>query len=72
MTRLTRRDRGFEGQGGQREASERSEHPHTAIAELCFHRLLFFAELPDTPWPGNAGEYTAFAAYLTQHPDHSF
>ncbi len=34
---------------------------HTAIAELCFHRLLFFSKSPDTPWPGNAGEYTAFA-----------
>jgi hypothetical protein len=38
-----------------------SEHPHTAIAELCFHRLLFFSDSPDTQWPGNAGEYTAFA-----------
>jgi hypothetical protein len=34
---------------------------HTAIAELCFHRLLFFSESPDTRWPGDAGEYTAFA-----------
>ena len=33
----------------------------TAIAELCFHRLLFFSESPDTKWPGDAGEYTAFA-----------
>jgi hypothetical protein len=38
-----------------------SEDSHTAIAELCFHRLLFFSESPDTKWPGNAGEYTAFA-----------
>jgi hypothetical protein len=38
-----------------------SEHAHTAIAELCFHRLLFFSESPDTRWPSNAGEYTAFA-----------
>jgi hypothetical protein len=38
-----------------------SEHPHTAVAELCFHRLLFFSESPATKWPGNAGEYTAFA-----------
>ena len=38
-----------------------SEHPQTAIAELCFHRLLFFSESPDTQWPGYAGEYTAFA-----------
>ena len=33
----------------------------TAIAEMAFHRLLFFAESPDTPWPASAGEYTAFA-----------
>jgi hypothetical protein len=38
-----------------------SEESHTAIAELCFHRLLFFSESPDTQWPGDAGEYTAFA-----------
>jgi RES domain len=38
-----------------------SEHPHTAIAELCFHRLLFFSESPNTKWPSDAGEYTAFA-----------
>jgi hypothetical protein len=33
----------------------------TAIAETAFHRLLFFADSPDTPWPDNAGEFTAFA-----------
>jgi hypothetical protein len=33
----------------------------TAIAETAFHRLLFFADAPDTPWPQNAGEYTAFS-----------
>lgn len=33
----------------------------TAVAETSFHRLLFFAESPDTPWPANAGEFTAFA-----------
>ena len=33
----------------------------TAIAEMAFHRLLFFAESPATPWPASAGEYTAFA-----------
>ena len=38
-----------------------SEHIETAAAELAFHRLLFFAESPDTPWPANPGEYTAFA-----------
>ena len=30
--------------------------------ETAFHRLLFFAESPDTPWPENPGEYTAFKA----------
>ena len=39
-----------------------SEDSQTAIAELCFHRLLFFSESPDTKWPGDAGEYTAFSA----------
>ena len=38
-----------------------SENPHVAIAELCFHRLLFFSESPETKWPANAGGYTAFA-----------
>lgn len=33
----------------------------TAIAETVFHRLLFFADAPDAPWPDNAGEFTAFS-----------
>jgi RES domain len=33
----------------------------TAVTEMVFHRLLFFADSPDTPWPDNAGEYTAFS-----------
>jgi hypothetical protein len=33
----------------------------TAMAEMVFYRLLFFAESPGTPWPANAGEFTAFA-----------
>lgn len=38
----------------------------TAIAEAAFWRLLFYADSPDTPWPSNAGEYTAFAvSYAT-------
>jgi hypothetical protein len=28
-----------------------SESSHTAVAEIAFYRLLFFAESPDTPWP---------------------
>ncbi len=39
-------------------AAERSE---TAIAETVFHRLRFFADSPETPWPQNASEYTAFS-----------
>lgn len=38
-----------------------SAAPATAVAEMAFHRLLFFAESPGTPWPANAGEFTAFA-----------
>jgi hypothetical protein len=44
-----------------------SETPATAIAELAFWRLLFFADSPDTPWPTNAGEYTAFAVEYFAH-----
>lgn len=36
-----------------------SERPETAAAEMAFYRLLFYAESPETPWPANAGEYTA-------------
>lgn len=34
----------------------------TAVAEMTFARLLFFAESPATPWPANPSEYTAFQA----------
>lgn len=34
----------------------------TAVAEMTFHRLLFFADSPATPWPADAGDYTAFSA----------
>ena len=33
----------------------------TAVAEMAFWRLMFYAESPDTPWPANPGEYTAFS-----------
>jgi hypothetical protein len=43
-----------------------SEHVETAVAEIAFHRLLFFSESPDTPWPENAAEFTGFSvAYAT-------
>ena len=38
-----------------------AETAHTAVAEMAFYRLLFFAESPDTPWPTNPAEYTAFS-----------
>lgn len=38
-----------------------SEAPDTAVAEMAFHRLLFFADAPSVPWPRNAGEYTVFS-----------
>lgn len=42
--------------------------PSVAIAEIAFLRLLmFYGESPETPWPRNAGEYTAFSAgYATK------
>src|SRR5689334_22528797 len=45
-----------------------SQQESTAVAELTFRRLLFFAESPATPWPANAAEYTAFAvSYATRY-----
>jgi hypothetical protein len=38
-----------------------SRKPETAVAEMAFHRLLFYADAPGVPWPANAGEYTAFS-----------
>lgn len=38
-----------------------AQHVETAVVELSFHRLLFFAESPATPWPQNATEFTAFS-----------
>jgi hypothetical protein len=36
--------------------------PQTAVAEMAFYCLLFFAESPHTQWPSNPAEYTAFSA----------
>lgn len=41
-----------------------SEQVATAVAEMAFYRLLFFADSPDTPWPKDAAEYTAFSAAI--------
>jgi hypothetical protein len=42
-----------------------SERVETALAEMAFYRLLFFADSPETPLPSNAAEYTAFAAAIS-------
>ncbi|SMC96556.1 RES family NAD+ phosphorylase [Rhizobium sp. RU36D] len=34
----------------------------TALAEMVFYRLLFYAESPGLPFPANPAEYTAFSA----------
>jgi hypothetical protein len=38
-----------------------SKTASTAVAEMTFHRLLFFADSPQTPWPADAGDLTAFS-----------
>jgi hypothetical protein len=44
-----------------------SEKVATAVAELSFHRLLFFVDSPATPSPVNALELTAFSIrYATE------
>jgi len=40
-----------------------SRKPATAIAEVAFHRLLFFADTPGTPLPLASGVFTAFAVH---------
>ena len=37
----------------------------TAVAELAFYRLLFYAESPETPLPQDAAEYSAFAVEVS-------
>ncbi len=41
-----------------------AEHVDTALAEMAFYRLLFYAESPATPLPANASDYTAFSARI--------
>lgn len=42
-----------------------AEKIDTALAEMAFYRLLFFAESPQTPLPTNAADYTGFAVRLS-------
>lgn len=41
-----------------------AEAIETAVAELAFYRLLFFLESPDTRWPANVAEFSAFSAHV--------
>lgn len=41
-----------------------AEHPETAASEMVFYRFLFYAESPQTPFPDDAADYTAFAAEI--------
>lgn len=41
-----------------------AEQPETAVAEMVFYRLLFYAESPATPFPDDAADYTAFSVDL--------
>jgi RES domain len=41
-----------------------AENRETALAEGAFYRLLFFAESPDTSWPSNPIEHSAFSASI--------
>jgi RES domain len=38
-----------------------SEHVETAVAEMAFYRLLFYAESPHTPFPDAAADFSAFS-----------
>jgi RES domain len=38
-----------------------SEHVETAVAEMAFYRLLFYAESPLTPFPDAATDFSAFS-----------
>ncbi len=51
----------FRRAGDPRGVFYAAEREATALAEIVFWRLLFFAEAPDVPWPDRALEFTAFA-----------
>jgi hypothetical protein len=54
----------FRPVGGRDGVFYGAEEEATAVAEIAFWRLLFFAEAPEVPWPDRALEFTAFAASL--------
>lgn len=50
---------------GQREgAFYTAEHVETAVAEMAFYRVLFYAEAPDALIPTDFAEYTAFSVSI--------
>lgn len=54
----------FRRAGDRRGVFYAAEREATALAEVVFWRLLFFAEAPEVPWPDRALELTAFACDL--------
>ncbi len=43
------------------------EHPHTALAEMAYYSLLFYADSPATPLPDNPVQYTVFSVQYRTH-----
>jgi hypothetical protein len=41
-----------------------SEEVETAVSEMVFYRLLFFAESPSTPFPDDATDFNAFSVRI--------
>ena len=41
-----------------------AERVETALAEVVFYRVLFYAEAPEVPFPDSAADYTGFAVPL--------
>jgi hypothetical protein len=54
----------FRRAGDPRGVFYAAEQETTALAEIAFWRLLFFAESPDTPWPAQPLQLTGFGADL--------
>lgn len=55
----------FRRAGQQEGAFYSAEKVETAIAEMAFYRILFFAESPSMKIPQGFAEYTAFAASIS-------
>ncbi|MDW8371388.1 MAG: RES family NAD+ phosphorylase [Geminicoccaceae bacterium] len=55
----------FRRAGDPRGVLYAAREERTAVAEIAFWRLLFFAESPDTPWPERPLQLTSFAVELS-------